>query len=85
LPFAALLMQVSEDTKTTFEELEQQFGKNVADVVREVTDDKKLPKAERKRQQIIHAAHASREAKLVKLADKLYNLRGIILLSASGI
>jgi guanosine-3',5'-bis(diphosphate) 3'-pyrophosphohydrolase len=36
-----------------------------------------LPKAERKRLQIEHAAHASHKAKLVKLADKICNLRDI--------
>jgi (p)ppGpp synthase/HD superfamily hydrolase len=50
---------------------------NRAGVVAEVTDDKSLGKDERKAQQIIHAAHASHEAKLVKLADKLYNLRDL--------
>ena len=43
----------------------------------EVTDDKTLPKAERKRLQIEHAAHASPQAKLVKLADKICNLRDV--------
>jgi len=49
----------------------------VTDVVMEVTDDKQLPKEERKRLQIEHAPHISRRAKLVKLADKLYNLRDL--------
>ena len=49
----------------------------VSAIVRECSDDKNLPKAERKRLQIAHAPHASREAKLVKLADKLYNLRDL--------
>lgn len=43
----------------------------------EVTDDKLKPKEERKRLQIEHAAHASTEAKLVKMADKIYNLRDL--------
>lgn len=42
-----------------------------------MTDDKSLPKVERKRLQIEHAVHASPKAKLVKLADKLYNLRDL--------
>ena len=46
-------------------------------VIEEVSDDKSLPSEERKRLQIAHAPHASREAKLVKLADKLYNLRDL--------
>jgi len=43
----------------------------------EVTDNKLLSKEERKRLQIEHAPHISRRAKLVKLADKLYNLRDL--------
>ena len=46
-------------------------------IVREVTDDKFLPKLARKNKQIEHAPHASPKAKLVKLADKLYNLRDL--------
>lgn len=45
--------------------------------VRDLTDDKALPKAERKRLQVEHAAAISRRAKLVKLADKICNLRDI--------
>lgn len=74
---AALLHDTVEDTATTPEELAEAFGARVADIVAEVTDDKRLPKAERKRLQIVHAAHLSREAKLVKLADKICNLRDV--------
>jgi GTP diphosphokinase / guanosine-3',5'-bis(diphosphate) 3'-diphosphatase len=74
---AALLHDTVEDTDTSFQELEERFGKAVADIVREVTDDKLLPKSERKRLQVEHAAQLSREAKLVKLADKICNLRDI--------
>ena len=72
---AALLHDTVEDTATTPEELEEQFGARIARIVAEVTDDKALPKAERKRLQVVHAAELSREAKLVKLADKICNLR----------
>ncbi|XP_029162703.1 guanosine-3',5'-bis(diphosphate) 3'-pyrophosphohydrolase MESH1 [Nylanderia fulva] len=74
---AAILHDTVEDTDTTFAEIEKEFGHKVCQVVREVTDDKTLPKAERKRLQIEHAPNISREAKLVKLADKLYNLRDL--------
>ena len=74
---AAVLHDTIEDTDTTEQELVKHFGKDVADIVLEVTDDKALPKAERKRLQIEHAAHISRRAKLVKLADKICNLRDI--------
>jgi guanosine-3',5'-bis(diphosphate) 3'-pyrophosphohydrolase len=73
----AVLHDTIEDTETTEQELLRLFGKDVADLVMEVTDDKTLPKAERKRLQVEHAAHASRRAKLVKLADKICNLRDI--------
>lgn len=74
---AALLHDTVEDTDTSFDEIEQHFGPNVRKIVEEVTDDKSLPKMERKRLQIVHAAHSSYKAKLVKLADKLYNLRDL--------
>lgn len=72
---AAILHDTIEDTETTREELEVHFGRAIADIVAEVTDDAALPKAERKRLQIEHAARASDRAKLVKLADKICNLR----------
>jgi guanosine-3',5'-bis(diphosphate) 3'-pyrophosphohydrolase len=74
---AALLHDTVEDTATTHEELVNAFGARVARIVAEVTDDKRLAKAERKRLQIEHAPHLSREAKLVKLADKICNLRDV--------
>jgi guanosine-3',5'-bis(diphosphate) 3'-pyrophosphohydrolase len=74
---AAILHDTIEDTQTTEEELLRLFGKDVTDIVMEVTDDKTLPKAERKRLQVEHAAHISHRAKLVKLADKICNLRDI--------
>lgn len=74
---AAILHDTVEDTDTTFAEIEKEFGHRVCQVVREVTDDKTLPKEERKQLQIKHTPNISREAKLVKLADKLYNLRDI--------
>ncbi|OIN69525.1 phosphohydrolase [Ralstonia solanacearum] len=74
---AAVLHDTIEDTETTEQELLRLFGKDVADIVMEVTDDKSLPKAERKRLQVEHAPHISRRAKLVKLADKICNLRDI--------
>ncbi|XP_074522065.1 guanosine-3',5'-bis(diphosphate) 3'-pyrophosphohydrolase MESH1 [Halichoeres trimaculatus] len=74
---AALLHDTVEDTDTSPAELEAKFGSVVARIVQEVTDDKSLPKQERKRQQVEHAPHCSHQAKLVKLADKLYNLRDL--------
>jgi hypothetical protein len=64
---AALLHDAIEDQGVTAATIASQFGKLAADIVMEVTDDKALPKAERKRLQVEHAPHKSREAKLIKL------------------
>jgi guanosine-3',5'-bis(diphosphate) 3'-pyrophosphohydrolase len=74
---AALLHDTIEDTDTTPEELGREFGAEIRTIVQEVTDDKKLSKAERKLAQIEHAAQISEKAKLVKLADKICNLRDV--------
>ena len=74
---AALLHDAIEDQGVTAETIASEFGKHVADIVMEVTDDKSLPKAERKRLQVEHAPKESREAKLIKLADKTSNLRAV--------
>jgi guanosine-3',5'-bis(diphosphate) 3'-pyrophosphohydrolase len=74
---AALLHDTVEDTETTVEEVRANFGEKIAGIVGEVTDDKSLPKADRKRLQIEHAPHISPEAQQVKLADKICNLRDV--------
>ena len=74
---AALLHDTVEDTETTLEELEREFGPTISNIVSEVSDDKSLPKLERKRQQVEKASKISHQAKLVKLADKICNLRDI--------
>jgi len=52
--------------------------KSIRNIVAEVTDDKSLDKISRKKHQIEHAPHISKEAKLVKLGDKIYNLRDLL-------
>jgi GTP diphosphokinase / guanosine-3',5'-bis(diphosphate) 3'-diphosphatase len=74
---AALLHDTVEDTATKPKELRRAFGRKIASIVAEVTDDKRLPKARRKSLQVKHAAHISNEAKLVKLADKICNIRDV--------
>jgi guanosine-3',5'-bis(diphosphate) 3'-pyrophosphohydrolase len=74
---AAALHDTLEDTVTSLEELTLEFGAEVSGIVAEVTDDKSLPKAERKQLQVAHASHKSPRARLVKLADKICNLRDI--------
>jgi len=79
LVVAGLLHDTLEDTETTFDELAKEFGREVADLVAEVTDDKSLPRTERKRLQIEQAPKKSRRAKMIKLADKASNLHSILL------
>jgi GTP diphosphokinase / guanosine-3',5'-bis(diphosphate) 3'-diphosphatase len=74
---AAILHDTIEDTETTEQELVRHFGQEVADLVLELTDDKKLPSAERKRLQVEHAGTLSRRAKLTKVSDKIANLRDV--------
>ena len=74
---AAVLHDTIEDTQTTSEELESRFGPEVRRLVEEVTDDERLPKAERKRLQIERAPHLSPKAKLIKIADKISNVRDV--------
>jgi guanosine-3',5'-bis(diphosphate) 3'-pyrophosphohydrolase len=78
LVIAALLHDTIEDVGVTKEELIQRFGPDVAELVAEVTDDKSLPKEERKRLQIEHAPKKSIRAQTIKLADKISNLRSIL-------
>ena len=75
---AAVLHDTIEDTHTSPEEIRAAFGQQVLDLVLEVTDDKSLPKAERKRLQVEHAPNRSLAAKQLKLADKISNVRDIL-------
>lgn len=74
---AAILHDTIEDTETGAEELEALFGGEVLALVQECTDDKSLPKLERKRLQILHAPHKSSGAKQIKMADKISNVEDI--------
>src|SRR4051794_29805879 len=68
---AAVLHDTIEDTQTSPEELEALFGSEVRGLVEEMTDDKRLPKAERKRLQTERAPRLSNRAKQIKIADKI--------------
>jgi HD domain len=74
---AAVLHDTIEDTETTADELEEKFGPRVRDIVVELTDDKSLDKAVRKQLQIRHAPRLSQPAKMIKVADKLSNVRDV--------
>jgi (p)ppGpp synthase/HD superfamily hydrolase len=78
LVMAGLLHDTIEDTGTTAEELEQAFGSDITALVVEMTDDKSLPKEVRKELQVEHAPHKSVRAQVIKLADKISNLRSLL-------
>lgn len=59
-------------------QLRRRFGERVLACVEALNDDKSLEKDERKRLQVEHAATLGPDARLVKLADKVANLRDII-------
>ncbi len=77
LVVAALLHDAIEDQSISRAAIAVEFGEDVADLVMEVTDDKTLPKEERKRLQVEHAPHKSPRAALLKLADKTSNLTAL--------
>jgi guanosine-3',5'-bis(diphosphate) 3'-pyrophosphohydrolase len=76
---AGWLHDTIEDTDTSRDELAQRFGTRVAALVEEVTDDMTLAKSERRRLQVIEAPKKSPDAKLIKIADKISNVRARIL------
>ena len=84
LLMAAFLHDTVEDTGVTTQELEQRFGKDVAALVAEVTDDKSLPKETRKQLQVQNAPKKSERAQTLKLADKISNLRSILASPPAG-
>jgi len=78
LLIASILHDTIEDTSTLPDEIEAEFGRDVLALIREVTDDKSLPKKVRKQLQVETAPHKTLNAKLLKLADKICNVRDII-------
>lgn len=74
---AAVLHDTLEDTATTPEELEQAFGSRVRHLVEELTEDMSLRRIERKQQIIDRAPHMSLEARQLKIADMVSNLRSL--------
>lgn len=77
---AAYLHDAVEDTSLTLEGIEAVLGPDVARLVSELTNPSKgssAPRVERKRQDVAHLAAVSREAKIIKLVDRIDNLRDV--------
>jgi (p)ppGpp synthase/HD superfamily hydrolase len=81
---AGYLHDTLEDTAVRYEDLSAQFGAEIAQLVAEVTDDKSLPKAERKRLQVETVTKKSARARLLKIADKTSNLRSLVASPPAG-
>lgn len=84
LVIAALLHDAVEDQEVPSDLIVREFGPKVAAIVPEVTDDKTVGKAERKRRQVETAGKKSDQAKMLKLADKTSNLRAIAFSPSPG-
>lgn len=84
LVIAALLHDAIEDQKIPREVIAAEFGEDVASLVMEVTDDKALPKPERKRLQIETAHKKTPRAKLLKIADKISNMNSVAMSPPEG-
>lgn len=81
---AAVLHDCVEDVGVTLREIEERFGARIADIVAEVTDEKGVHRDERKRLEIERAPAASAAAQAIKVADKLSNVRGIVVSPPAG-
>jgi (p)ppGpp synthase/HD superfamily hydrolase len=72
---AAYLHDTIEDTNTTYEEIEKEFGKKVADLVLELTNDEAQMNAKGKAEYLLDKMNRmSTEALTIKLADRLHNV-----------
>jgi GTP diphosphokinase / guanosine-3',5'-bis(diphosphate) 3'-diphosphatase len=75
---AAILHDILENTKTTYFELVEKFGEDVANIVLECTDNDEFNEEKRKRLQLRHAHDYSDNAKLIKLADEWSTIKTLL-------
>ena len=81
---AAALHDVIEDTRYTGRDIEERFGRRVAELVGMESEDKKRHRPasdtwrERKEENLLREQRAPREAKLIMLSDKLSNVRSTL-------
>lgn len=82
--YAAYLHDVVEDTPVSLEEIEKRFGKEVAQLVSELTDEyvkenyQHLNRKQRKKKEVERQAKISDQAKTIKLADVIDNTKDIV-------
>jgi (p)ppGpp synthase/HD superfamily hydrolase len=77
---AAYLHDTIEDQPVTYEDLAMEFGKEIADIVRDLTDAPKEVGSRKQRKQIDLArlAAASADAQTIKCADMISNTSSIV-------
>ncbi|WP_328043340.1 HD domain-containing protein [Neobacillus mesonae] len=76
---AGILHDTVEDTDVTLQDLERDFGQEIAEMVAGCTEpDKSLSWEQRKEHTIEYLKTASTEIRAIACADKLHNLRSII-------
>ena len=78
LMLVAVLHDVVEDTETTPEEIVEKFGPEVGTAVSELSDDMALSYDERKKRQVQNAKDLSDLARVIRIADKICNIRDIM-------
>lgn len=74
---AAWLHDVIEDTSTNYDEINNKFGRVIADMVSSLSKDGRLPRRSREIEYAQRLSTASPRAKVVKLADILVNLKSV--------
>lgn len=75
---AAVLHDTIEDTSTTKREISKLFGRRVAELVVNVTNNPHHDKEQTKLAQITESRTRGDRANMIKVADKTYNLRDMI-------
>ncbi|MBK9732378.1 MAG: bifunctional (p)ppGpp synthetase/guanosine-3',5'-bis(diphosphate) 3'-pyrophosphohydrolase [Chitinophagaceae bacterium] len=71
----ALLHDILEDTETTFDEIANEFGKEIAQAVLALTKSSKITKEDRMNDSLNRIKELPKEVWAVKLADRITNLQ----------
>lgn len=81
---AAYLQDIITKTKTSYDDLSCEFGKDITKIVREITRDKSISKVERKKKHIVEAFKQSYSVRLIELATILSRLINLVKETPTG-
>ena len=73
----SLLHDTMEDTDATYEEIQNKFGKEIADGVLALTKRNDLSKEDKMKDSLKRIKEQGREVCIVKLADRIFNLKDV--------